>query len=170
MGGGAWPFLVGGVICLVYSDNERDFRLLVGPNWRFKSGSVNLEGHCAFEYGEAGSNNRSVMPLDVLGCTRATLNYSTRFWVDRLGKSFENSSWWGLMLVIFHHERGIPSKCKSSTCVDYVPALCTHRPSHLPIGWSGEHFGFLASLSGGVEEKSCKSYHLEEGEVVTRFP
>ena len=30
MGGGAWPFLVGGVICLVYSDNERDFRLLVG--------------------------------------------------------------------------------------------------------------------------------------------
>jgi hypothetical protein len=28
MGGGAWPFLVGGVICLVNSDNERD--LLVG--------------------------------------------------------------------------------------------------------------------------------------------
>ena len=24
MGGGAWPFLVGGVICLVNSDNERD--------------------------------------------------------------------------------------------------------------------------------------------------
>ena len=46
------------------------------------------------------------------------------------------------MLVIFHHERGIPSKRKSSTCIDYVPALCTHRPSHLPIEWSGEHFGF----------------------------
>lgn len=28
MGGGAWPFLVGGVICLVNSDNERDLRLL----------------------------------------------------------------------------------------------------------------------------------------------
>jgi hypothetical protein len=28
MGGGAWPFLVGGVICLVNSDNERDFDLL----------------------------------------------------------------------------------------------------------------------------------------------
>ena len=27
MGGGAWPFLVGGVICLVYSDNERDYSL-----------------------------------------------------------------------------------------------------------------------------------------------
>ena len=28
MGGGAWPFLVGGVICLVNSVNERDPRLL----------------------------------------------------------------------------------------------------------------------------------------------
>ena len=28
MGGGAWPFLVGGVICLVNSDNERDHNLL----------------------------------------------------------------------------------------------------------------------------------------------
>ena len=28
MDGGAWPFLVGGVICLVYSDNERDSNLL----------------------------------------------------------------------------------------------------------------------------------------------
>ena len=27
MGGGAWPFLVGGVICLVNSDNERDSHL-----------------------------------------------------------------------------------------------------------------------------------------------
>jgi len=28
MGGGAWSFLVGGVICLVNSDNERDLNLL----------------------------------------------------------------------------------------------------------------------------------------------
>ena len=28
MVGGAWPFLVGGVICLVDSDNERDLDLL----------------------------------------------------------------------------------------------------------------------------------------------
>ena len=28
MGGGAWPFLVGGAICLVNSDNERDSVLL----------------------------------------------------------------------------------------------------------------------------------------------
>ena len=28
MGGGAWPFLVGGVTCLVNSVNERDLNLL----------------------------------------------------------------------------------------------------------------------------------------------
>ncbi len=28
MGGGAWPFLVGGEICLVNSDDERDLNLL----------------------------------------------------------------------------------------------------------------------------------------------
>ena len=28
MGGGAWPFLLRGVICLVNSDNERDLNLL----------------------------------------------------------------------------------------------------------------------------------------------
>ena len=31
MGGGAWPFLVGGVICLVNSVNERDLSLLNRP-------------------------------------------------------------------------------------------------------------------------------------------
>jgi hypothetical protein len=30
MGGGAWPFLVRGLICLVNSDNERDLGLPVG--------------------------------------------------------------------------------------------------------------------------------------------
>ena len=36
MGGGAWPFLVGGLICLVYSDNERDLSLLNSPANRLK--------------------------------------------------------------------------------------------------------------------------------------
>lgn len=36
MVGGAWPFLVGGVICLVYSDNERDSSLL-NSRWIFLS-------------------------------------------------------------------------------------------------------------------------------------
>ena len=37
MGGGAWPFLVGGVICLVNSDNERDSVLLTSLGVFFAS-------------------------------------------------------------------------------------------------------------------------------------
>ena len=39
MGGGAWPFLVGGAICLVNSDNERDFTLLNSSHF-ISSGSL----------------------------------------------------------------------------------------------------------------------------------
>ena len=35
MGGGAWPFLVGGVICLVNSVNERDLLGYLGFRFRF---------------------------------------------------------------------------------------------------------------------------------------
>ena len=38
MDGGAWPFLVGGVICLVDSDNERDSSLLTSVQWLKRSG------------------------------------------------------------------------------------------------------------------------------------
>ena len=66
----------------------------------------------------------------------------------------------------------MPSNRKSSACDDYVPALCTHRPSLLPIGCAGEMFGLAAD--GGsphfATEKFIKPSHLEEGEVVTRFP
>jgi hypothetical protein len=45
------------------------------------------------------------------------------------------------MIAIIRLERGIPSKRESSARVDYVPALCTHRPSLLPIGCSDETSG-----------------------------
>ena len=40
MGGGAWPFLVGGVICLVNSVNERDPRLLTSDFYALYSSSL----------------------------------------------------------------------------------------------------------------------------------
>ena len=43
MGGGAWPFLVGGVICLVNSVNERDLNLLTSYLY-VNRGSNFLEG------------------------------------------------------------------------------------------------------------------------------
>ena len=70
------------------------------------------------------------------------------------------------------HERGIPSKDKSSPCADYVPALCTHRPSLLPIEWLSEAFG-LAQGEWQHSPRAGKLFklgHLEEVKVVTRFP
>ena len=71
--------LVSGMICFVNSVNERDFHLLIiacGPT----SGPASfLEGLLPKKVKEVGSNNRSVMPLDVLGRTRATLDVSTSF-------------------------------------------------------------------------------------------
>ena len=48
MGGGAWPFLVGGVICLVNSDNERDLNLLNSYGDTFVSSDNFLEGLSVF--------------------------------------------------------------------------------------------------------------------------
>ena len=47
MGGGAWPFLVGGVICLVNSVNERDLNLL-NSNAYLRICTYFLEGLCVF--------------------------------------------------------------------------------------------------------------------------
>jgi len=98
MGGGAWPFVVGGVICLVNSVNERDLNLLNSDRktsiktrgwlgWSFDgswpicvwmtSRERFLEGLFVLKQMEVWGNNRSVMPLDVLGRTRATLISST---------------------------------------------------------------------------------------------
>jgi hypothetical protein len=75
VGGGAWPFLVGGVICLVNSDNERDSVLLTSFDVPCVRRTIFLEGLAASSRTRL-SNNRSVMPLDVLGRTRATLKGS----------------------------------------------------------------------------------------------
>ncbi|KAL2319127.1 hypothetical protein Fmac_033003 [Flemingia macrophylla] len=47
----------------------------------------------------------------------------------------------GGIIAIVGLQRGILSKRESSAHVDYVPALCIHCPSLLPIEWSGEVFG-----------------------------
>ena len=68
-------------------------------------------------------------------------------------------------------ERGIPSKCGSSARVDYVPALCTHRPSLLPIEWLSEALGLAHYPATELcVENLVKLGHLEEVKVVTRFP
>ena len=78
----------------------------------------------------------------------------------------------GIDIAIIDLQRGIPSKRESSARVDYVPALCTHRPSLLPIGCPVKcsDWWLQPVHCREVAEKLVKPYHLEEGEVVTRFP
>ena len=76
-----------------------------------------------------------------------------------------------MSIAIIAHERGIPSKRESSARVDYVPALCTHRPSLLPIEWLSELSGLLrVGATQHANGKEIKLDHLEEVKVVTRFP
>ncbi|KAH1188040.1 hypothetical protein GmHk_U060314 [Glycine max] len=91
MGGGAWPFLVGGAILLVNSVNEARPQLL----------------------------NSYVEIIAIVGL-----------------------------------QRGIPSKRESSARVDYVPALCTHRPSLLPIEWSVKCW--IAATKGAKCDTWCE--------------
>ena len=63
-------------------------------------------------------------------------------------------------------------KRMSSARVGYIPALCTQRPSILPIEWLSEAFGLA---QGGRQRqprvgKFVKLGHLEEVKVVTRSP
>ena len=80
MSGGAWPLLVGELICLPDRDNERDLRELIvcGPT----SGvpvlvpqrTVQLLIRAVYDSSTIKVvDSRSVMLLDVLGCTRTTL-------------------------------------------------------------------------------------------------
>jgi hypothetical protein len=66
----------------------------------------------------------------------------------------------------------MPGKRVSSARADYVPALCTHRPSLLPIERLGEALGLA---QGGWQRppragKWVEPSRLEEVKVVTRFP
>lgn len=80
---------------------------------------------------------------------------------------FKPMSCWGLKIVIILHERGIPSKHMSSTCIEYVSGLCTHRPSLLPIDCFDEYWGVLMDLF--IKMNHFKSLQLEEAKVVTRY-
>ncbi len=113
-------FLVGGVICLVNSVNERDLNLL-NSNWKtstkthwclawsfdgawrisvWMTSRIHfLEGLSVLKQMEVWGNNRSVMPLDVLGRTRATLISSTSLtpWPVGLGnlwKTYRDGDRW----------------------------------------------------------------------------
>ena len=95
---------------------------------------------------------------------------------ERVGESAEPHSRLGLGIAIISHERGIPRRRQSSAGVDSVPALCTHRPSLLPIALVNEPVGWdpvsgLNRLRALVfAQKTGELSGVEEVKVVTRYP
>jgi hypothetical protein len=118
MKGSAWPLLVGEVICLLNCDNERDLCQLldavfvVGQGWIRGSLRVHIslaeKTECLLigimkipKFIETRAQSRSVMLLNVLGCTRTTLTQTTSFdsrvlpgnpWPEEVGKSCQPES------------------------------------------------------------------------------
>ena len=75
------------------------------------------------------------------------------------------------MIAIIFLERGMPSRGNSSDCLDYVPAIRTHRPSLLPIGLRIELLGtsILGLRFACTEVNFIDICILEEAKVVTRL-
>ena len=122
---------------------------------------------------EVRGNNRSVMPLDVLGRTRATLTgpASTSPWPRGLGNLVKpcRAGDRALQLLLFNEEClvGTSHQLVPITSLPFVhTARRTYRlDDSVKLSDCGRDA--LGRLGCG---KLFKPHHLEEGEVVTRFP
>ena len=114
------------------------------------------------------------MPLDVLGRTRATLTEPASLppWPEGLGNLVKlcRDGDRTLQLLFFNEEYLV--SVSHQLALITVPALCTHRPSLLPIEWLSEASGLAIGSSREhlTAEKLYELGHLEEVKVVTRFP
>ncbi len=111
------------------------------------------------------------MPLDVLGCTRATLMHSTSLqpYPEGLGNLLNvHRDGDRLLQLLIFNEEFLVSASHQLALITSLPFVHTARRSYRlsdPVNDSDccRH----SRADGG---KFCKPYHLEEGEVVTRFP
>ncbi len=86
MGGGAWPFLVGGVICLLNCVNERDLNLLNSTAY-LRISSLLLRGTLCVS---AQGSLRQKQVCDALRCSGLHARYTDTFnecitLLDRVG-------------------------------------------------------------------------------------
>ena len=113
------------------------------------------------------------MPLDVLGCTRATLMHSTslRPCRKRLGNLFKlHRDGDRLLQLLIFNEEFLVSASHQLVLITSLPFVHTARRSYRlndPVNNSDCCIIQFLGVCGG---KSSEPYHLEEGEVVTRFP
>ena len=120
---------------------------------------------------EAPGNNRSEMPLDVLGRTRATLSGPTgedareRFQISKSARDGD----WGLQFSLMNEEY-LVSMGHHPVLNTSLPFVHTARRSYRLSGpvrpWEKQPSWFVNLFGSNL----VKPYHLEEGEVVTRFP
>ena len=94
-----------------------------------------------------------VMMLDVLG--RLALHWSTAACPSPTGAGnlvkLDRAGDRPLQLLVFNEEFLV---AQVISFVDCVPALCTHRPSLLPIEWFSEIFGLESSVAATPVTKS----------------
>ena len=113
------------------------------------------------------------MPLDVLGCTRATLMRSTslRPFLERRGNLFKtHRDGDRLLQLLIFNEEFLVSASHQLVLITSLPFVHTARRSYRlsdPVNNSDRRPAWFSRLGVG---KSSEPYHLEEGEVVTRFP
>ena len=91
-----------------------------------------LEGLLVFNQSQEG-NNRSVMPLDVLGCTRATLMYSTSFrpCLERLGNLIKmHRDGDRLLQLLIFNEEFLVSASHQLVLITSLPFVHTARRSY----------------------------------------
>ena len=112
------------------------------------------------------------MPLDVLGCTRATLMRPTSLSAPRgvgnLVKAHRDGD--RLLQLLIFNEEFLVSASHQLVLITSLPFVHTARRSYRlsdPVNNSDRKFTWFARFIFG---KSSEPYHLEEGEVVTRFP
>ena len=112
------------------------------------------------------------MPLDVLGCTRATLMHSTslRPWPRGLGNLFKmHRDGDRLLQLLIFNEEFLVSASHQLVLITSLPFVHTARRSYRlsdPVNNSE----CCIELTRHYSTMLCEPYHLEEGEVVTRFP
>ena len=121
---------------------------------------------------EDGGNNRSVMPLDVLGRTRATLTQATSLPCPKGPGNLVNlcRDRDRLLQLLILNEECLVNADHQSALITSLPFVHTARRTYRLNGPVRTRDCGLAPSLGPDHENLSKPYHLEDGEVATRFP
>jgi hypothetical protein len=112
------------------------------------------------------------MPLDVLGRTRATLTYATSLPCPKGLGNLVNvcRDRDRLLQLLILNEEFLVNVSHQLALITSLPFVHTARRTYRLNGSVKSSDFALGALGLLVRGKSSKPHHLEEGEVVTRFP